>query len=277
MSSFDWNALSAVWDRFEGYGLDPEALDAVAVGLKSPVLVVGSGQGLLQEGLQLAGFQAVGVDSSLPMLRQAVQRRRTTACAAAAEHLPFSDQCFRSAVIATGVLDSRWLNDGCRIVAEVQRVVDVSGIVLVGCFLADTEAAARLRELGLIVHGRQQNDRIVALWRRARLGDGSAAQLVADWTGGSVAAANMALHRHVGVVRGIVACFDRVREQLIRAGHAPESFLDAYYCGEVGFFTRPELELMVWEAGADTLGWHGDESRVSAVCVTSRDRSNACV
>jgi predicted TPR repeat methyltransferase len=70
-----WDALSPYHAAIEDNYLDLASLRRIMREVRSPVLVVGAGQGLLVAELQSRAFQCEGVDFSSEMIRHAKDRR----------------------------------------------------------------------------------------------------------------------------------------------------------------------------------------------------------
>ena len=70
-----WDALAEHHAAIEDNHLDLASLRRIMSDLRSPVLVVGAGQGLLVAELQAKGFQCDGVDFSAEMIKHARGRR----------------------------------------------------------------------------------------------------------------------------------------------------------------------------------------------------------
>jgi 2-polyprenyl-3-methyl-5-hydroxy-6-metoxy-1,4-benzoquinol methylase len=86
-----WDALAAHHAAIEDNHLDVPSLRRIMGDVRSPVLVVGAGQGLLVAELQSKGFQCDGVDFSSEMIRHAKSRRGLDLIPAAATALPMGN------------------------------------------------------------------------------------------------------------------------------------------------------------------------------------------
>lgn len=95
------------------------------------VLDVGCGTGALAGRIQRAGFEVVGVDASVGMLRQALENGVGAVYAAYSTSLPFADGCFD---LALSVATMHHLETAERVaatIAEMGRVVRSDGYVLI--------------------------------------------------------------------------------------------------------------------------------------------------
>jgi 2-polyprenyl-3-methyl-5-hydroxy-6-metoxy-1,4-benzoquinol methylase len=70
-----WDALAPHHSAIENSYFDLPSVRRIVHDVRSPVLIVGAGQGLIVEELQKRGFQCDGVDLSLEMIRYARIRR----------------------------------------------------------------------------------------------------------------------------------------------------------------------------------------------------------
>ena len=119
-----WDVLAAHHASIEDNYLGLASLRHIIGELRSPVLVIGAGQGLLVAELQSKGFRCDGVDFSAEMVRYARSRRTIDLIQADATALPLGDATYESVIYATGVIDfngdeeaiQRMLNQGRRVV-----------------------------------------------------------------------------------------------------------------------------------------------------------------
>lgn len=110
------------------FGINLDNLGPIIPLIKSPVLVVGAGQGLLVGELRQRGFSAEGIDLSPQMVAYAEKRRGIKLFLANANNMPFEKDQFKTSIAATGVID--FVNDAGQISAiinEVRRVTDAQG------------------------------------------------------------------------------------------------------------------------------------------------------
>jgi hypothetical protein len=96
------------WDILEDTGLTPIGLKPVLPSIGSPVLLLGSGQGLISRYLLDNGLRVTSVDLSKPMASAAWQRRRVKTLIADAACLRLK-KTFRTVIVATGVISPRHL------------------------------------------------------------------------------------------------------------------------------------------------------------------------
>ncbi|MDH3888458.1 MAG: class I SAM-dependent methyltransferase [Gammaproteobacteria bacterium] len=106
--------------------------DCKGRGNKTLVLDLGCGTGLLSNILLSKGFEVLGIDISLESLRLLQQREPgINTIQADATLLPFTDGSFH-AVVSLGVW--RHLSHPQRVIAEVARILEKNGILIVGYF-----------------------------------------------------------------------------------------------------------------------------------------------
>jgi hypothetical protein len=149
-----WDAMCPYVDYIENLvGINTRNLDHIYRLMKSPVLVVGAGQGLLVESLRQKGFRAEGVDLSLQMVAYAEKRRGIKLFHANANDMLFQDNQFAASIVATGVID--FLDDDdqiTEILNEVKRVTDEHGEIFVGFLGFTPQNEELLRYVGAITH-----------------------------------------------------------------------------------------------------------------------------
>ncbi|WP_129337984.1 class I SAM-dependent methyltransferase [Cellulomonas endophytica] len=131
----DWAVWADHWDLVEGHGMNVEAVPALAAQLRDPVLLVGSGQGLVAASLSSAGFHVVAVDSSATMARRARERRgvETVLCDVVDLRL---GRRFATALVSTGVVNERSIAAGLvpRLVEVLRAHLLPDGVVLIAYF-----------------------------------------------------------------------------------------------------------------------------------------------
>src|SRR3954471_10659944 len=98
-----WDVLAAHHAALENNFLELKSLRRILDDLRSPVLVVGAGQGLLVAELRAKGFQCDGVDFSSEMVRHAKSRRGLDLIQANASLLPLGNATYETVIYATGV------------------------------------------------------------------------------------------------------------------------------------------------------------------------------
>ena len=140
-----WDDQAANWAMEETLlGLQPTHLDKVVTHLTAPLLVIGAGQGLIQQALFDRGVPATGVDWSSAMVEMGNMRGIEDLICADADDLPFKDGEFATVVLSTGVLMPTHSKD--RIAAyfsEVRRVLEPKGMLIVAVLYEKGSEQAR--------------------------------------------------------------------------------------------------------------------------------------
>ena len=150
-SSEFWDALAPLHWRIENNYLDLTSIRRVLHEIRSPVLVVGAGQGLIVEELRRNGLKCDGVDLSAKMLEYARRRRGLTLIQADARTLPFGEARYQTLVYATGVVDFLIDEDEiCSIMSEARRIVRPSGNILVSFYRLSAASERMVARLGLL-------------------------------------------------------------------------------------------------------------------------------
>jgi SAM-dependent methyltransferase len=99
-SSFD--ELCAYWEFFERSGLNENVLE-LSEYIRSPVLLLGSGQGVVSQALLDQGLDVTNVDISNSMIQYARSRRNVETIEANAASVSF-DRKFNTILVNTGIL-----------------------------------------------------------------------------------------------------------------------------------------------------------------------------
>lgn len=146
-----WEVWAPYLSYVEDNYLDLESIKKLAPFIKSPVLIVGAGQGLLVEELQKQGLEVTGVDFEPLMVEYAEKRRGLQLIQSDAADMPFDDHCFKSSVIATGVVDFLADEEQVKsIIQETQRVTEESGDVFIAFYHFPPRVEQLLRYCGLL-------------------------------------------------------------------------------------------------------------------------------
>jgi SAM-dependent methyltransferase len=151
-----WKAWAPYWRDIENTYLDVPTIRRLEPEIRSPVLLIGAGQGLLVERLRKDGFRADGIDSEPDMIVYARRRRRLELVEADARAMPFADESYATAIVATGVVD--FLDDNrtiCSILAEAVRVTRRSGDVFIAFHKMRERVESVLDQLGMFVGDRR--------------------------------------------------------------------------------------------------------------------------
>ncbi len=150
--SASWKAWAPYWRNIENTYLDVPTIRRLEPEITSPVLLVGAGQGLLVDRLRKDGFCADGIDSEPEMVVYAGKRRGLELIAADARAMPFADQSYATAIVATGVVDFLDDNKTIRsILAETIRVTRQSGDVFIAFHKMRERVERVLDQLGMFV------------------------------------------------------------------------------------------------------------------------------
>jgi hypothetical protein len=147
-----WDTFSPYMDYLENViGINSDNLDPIIPLIKSPVLVVGAGQGLLVGELRRRGFAAEGIDLSPQMVAGAEKRRGIKIFLGNANDMPFENGQFSASIIATGVID--FLDDRGQIGAiinETMRVTCAQGEVFVALLGLTPQTEELLKYIGVV-------------------------------------------------------------------------------------------------------------------------------
>jgi len=148
------------WDLLEDHGLNADNAQTLHDFLASPLLVMGSGQGLLSLHFLRAGYHVCSVERSVRMARSAARRRGVSTVVADALEIRLP-QRFQGVIVSTGVVNSRTLDQGLLppLLESINRHLVPGGRVALSYFSA-TPWTRVAKELGL--YGRPSNN--VLFW-----------------------------------------------------------------------------------------------------------------
>jgi SAM-dependent methyltransferase len=149
-----WNALAQFHAEIEDTNFDLKSVRRILPEIKSPVLVIGAGHGLIVAELRSRGFDCDGVDLSAAMIAQAKSRRNITLTQADAAALPFLASSYRTVIYATGVIDFTAADETIRaILREGRRVTQDAGHIFVAFYRASPAQEKFLTAAGLLSEG----------------------------------------------------------------------------------------------------------------------------
>jgi hypothetical protein len=152
-SSEFWDALAPHHSAIENNYFDLPSVRRIVHDIRSPVLVVGAGLGLIVEELQKRGFQCDGADLSSEMIRYAGIRRGLTLVKADARAMPFGAETYATIIYATGVVDFIRDEEEIRaILKEGRRIVNRSGNIFVAFYRISAAAENFLSRAGLLTN-----------------------------------------------------------------------------------------------------------------------------
>ncbi|WP_072775964.1 class I SAM-dependent methyltransferase [Marivita hallyeonensis] len=203
--------MARIWSLLEEDGLRIDHLEHFKTAIAFPCLVIGSGQGILVDGLRSwkAG-RVVAVDQSLSMALEAHKRRGVSTVVAQLPQLPFRDAAFATVLGSTGVLpcDDQ---DACALASsEIARVLKPGGMWLQGVFSPGDCFRLAGSQLGIMTRAAQRTDRIVELWN-ARSSREMSIQLISRWSACSARDAGIALKTHQPLLNVWFELFDAVQ------------------------------------------------------------------
>jgi len=145
-----WDVLAQFHAEIEDTNFDLASVRRLLPEIKSPVLVVGAGQGLIVEELRKRGYECDGVDLSSEMIRQAKLRRGIALVQADAKAMPFPTASYETIIYATGVVDFTADDDDIRVMlVEGRRVVKESGRIFVAFYKTSAAQEEFLEMIGL--------------------------------------------------------------------------------------------------------------------------------
>ena len=131
----DYEVWAQYWDLIESHGVNVTAIPVLGPLLRGPILLIGSGQGLVAQSLVEAGFDVVAVDNSPAMARLALERRglRTLVCDVVDLRL---DERFGTILVNTGVVNGRSVDAGIvpRLATSLRPLLEPDAHLLIGYF-----------------------------------------------------------------------------------------------------------------------------------------------
>lgn len=161
-----WDALAAHHAAIEDNFLDRASLRRILSDVRSPVLVIGAGQGLLVAELRARHFRCDGVDFSAEMIRHAKRRRGLDLIQADATALPLMDASYETVIYATGVVDFNSDEQAIhRMLDEGRRVVKPGGKIFVAFYRMSPALEQFVTRLGLLNDGVLQHRRSLESYR----------------------------------------------------------------------------------------------------------------
>ncbi len=179
-----WSTWAPYWGALEDRHFCPAAIDGLTGSIQAPVLVIGSGQGLVVEHLRALDLETVGVDLSREMTALARRRRRHHPLRAEGGALPFGDRLFKTVFIASGVVDYITDRSAIRqIVGEARRVLSLFGQLFIAFYRLEPAIHQIYQKIGLVTdQGEYRLGRLFELFKLLEQNPLLCARAVARWT-----------------------------------------------------------------------------------------------
>jgi len=171
------------WEFYESQQFNTKTIDKLMNIIRSPVLLVGSGQGLVASHLKKMGIVVWCVDLEKEMLKAGLQKRNIKGIAANASFLPFRDGYFKTVLISTGVIDYSNNNEEIqKIFNEALRVAGTFASIIVAFYKLLPSVEKIYKRIGIIdENGKFFFRRIFEL--TIDLSPDRCIQLIEGWTG----------------------------------------------------------------------------------------------
>jgi ubiquinone/menaquinone biosynthesis C-methylase UbiE len=146
-----WSTWAPLWDRIEDRHFGTKATESLMRYIKSRVLVVGAGLGLIVRYLAKKNLDAVGLDINPEMVKTAKEKYNIDIVEGNAMDLPFGENLFRTVIISSGVVD--YGADDTQIntmVQEAKRVCAGGGIIILAFYKLADDLEKIYRRIGVI-------------------------------------------------------------------------------------------------------------------------------
>ncbi|MDE0257510.1 MAG: class I SAM-dependent methyltransferase, partial [Gammaproteobacteria bacterium] len=220
-----WDTLAPHHWRLENNYLNVPSVRLILGDIRPPVMVVGSGQGLIVEELRRQGLRCDGIDLSAEMMEYARLRRGLSLVRANATAMPFADGTYETVIVATGVID--FMADAQQIetiLREANRIVSGTGNVFVAFYRYSAAQQRFLTSLGLLGDSTLHMRSAMVL---SRLGFGALVAWVAKTAGiSTLQAVLLCIGTALGSTKRERAVALAIRRVLAQAGD-PDAFIEA--------------------------------------------------
>jgi SAM-dependent methyltransferase len=146
-----WSTWAPLWDRIEDRHFGTKATESLMHYIKSRVLVIGAGQGLIVRYLAKKNLDAVGLDLNPDMVKIAKDKYGIDIVEGDAMDLPFGEKLFGTVIISSGVVD--YGADDARIhtmIREAGRVCAGGGIIILAFYKLVKDLEKIYRKMGVI-------------------------------------------------------------------------------------------------------------------------------
>ena len=146
-----WSTWAPIWDRIEDRHFGTKATESLMNYIKSRVLVVGAGLGLIVRYLANKNLDAVGLDINPDMVKIAKDKYNIDIVEGDAMDLPFGENLFRTVILSSGVVD--YGADDAQIktlISEALRVCSAGGHVLSAFYKLPRQLEKIYRRIGVI-------------------------------------------------------------------------------------------------------------------------------
>ncbi len=138
--SIEWGKLAVVWEHFEKMGLSPSKMHCLLKYIESPILIVGSGIGLVPRYLQEIGHVVTSIDPCAEMVEHA-RKRGISVDQSDIETSRYTDKSFSTVILSTGVVNTETLASGTaeKILKRTYSLLRCKGKAISAYFLENAE------------------------------------------------------------------------------------------------------------------------------------------
>jgi ABC-2 type transport system ATP-binding protein len=179
-----WQTWAPYWEEIEDRHLGVFLTEKLVDDMKSPVLVVGAGQGLIVDYLKKRGLVVDGIDLEREMIHQARKRRSIGLIQADASALPFENDYYQTVIIATGVVDYIFETTAIqKILREAFRVLRPHGVLLVSFYKLSPKTEKIYKKIGIVTPDNQYHlGRLFEILQKRKAKEISCVRPIAQWT-----------------------------------------------------------------------------------------------
>ncbi|MCG8569561.1 MAG: class I SAM-dependent methyltransferase [Spirochaetes bacterium] len=179
-----WTNWAPLWDQIENRHFSTFITDKILDQLKSPILVIGAGQGLIVRYLTKKGYNVTGLDINDTMIQTAKEKYQLDLVKGDATNLPFANNEFQSVIISSGVVDyGAEENIIKKILSEAQRVIKSDGKLFTAFYQIVPSVEKMYRKIGVIdQQGNYRMKRIFEIDRLSKKNPLSCIPSIIRWT-----------------------------------------------------------------------------------------------
>lgn len=146
-----WSTWAPVWDHIEDRHFGTKTTEFLMDHIKSDVLIIGAGQGLIVRYLMTKGIKATGLDINPNMVKIAKEKYNLDIVEGDAGKLPFRDESYNTVIVSSGVVD--YGADEAVIatfINEAKRVCHRGGTILVAFYKISARIEKIYKKIGII-------------------------------------------------------------------------------------------------------------------------------
>jgi SAM-dependent methyltransferase len=146
-----WSTWAPLWNMIEDRHFSTRVAESLLDQMKSDVLIIGAGQGVIVRYLMKKGINAVGLDINPNMVKIAKEKYNLDIVEGDAGNLPFKENSYNTIIISSGVVDYGADESAITIfINEARRVCRTGGKIFIAFYRIIGRIEKIYKKIGVI-------------------------------------------------------------------------------------------------------------------------------